>query len=416
MTRRHWAGQEKKIPVADASVSRERHNIFSFAATNLMSNATRRRLPNSTPSESFCVVAAWLQCRNTLGTPMKIARRPQLPIRLLTLWALATLAAILGEPSLAAPALGDYNIDPSRISVSGFSAGGFFAMQMAVAYSSVFHGVAIFAGGPYDCARNASVFGCVDNVVPDISSSIANMRSWSANRIDDIKNINKQRVYIFVGKDDGIVGPNVAQQVKRLYLDDGGFAAIGNVKYVELEGINHTFPTNFNRAGDSPCGYLILPFISNCKFDGAGDALQWIYGALNEPNTGSSNGELVAFDQTPFIGHGSGMDKTGWLYVPASCAAGRRCALHVALHGCQQAYAFIGAYFLNNTGYNRWADTNNMILLYPQTSASLSNPFSCWDWIGLYGPNYDQKSGIQMRAIMAMVQHIARSSSAIARR
>lgn len=349
-----------------------------------------------------------------MGARMKSARRLDRAIRMLALWALGFIGLMPGEPSVAAPALGTYNIDPARISVSGFSAGGFFAMQLGVAYSSIFRGVGIFAGGPYDCARHAYVVGCVNNARPDIAGSIANMRSWSANRIDSVGNISAQRVYIFVGKDDGIVGANVTRQVKRLYDDVGGFAASGNVKYVELEGVNHTFPTDFDRAGDSPCGLLVLPYISNCKFDGAGDALQWIYGPLTAPNTATLRGDLLAFDQSAFVGDGAGMDATGWLYVPASCAAGKRCALHVALHGCQQAYAVIGAYFVTNTGYNRWADTNNMVVLFPQTSASLSNPLSCWDWIGLYGSDYDQKSGAQIRAIMAMIQRIAAGRLAIA--
>ncbi|HYA66826.1 MAG TPA: PHB depolymerase family esterase, partial [Burkholderiaceae bacterium] len=158
----------------------------------------------------------------------------------------------------------------------------------------------------------------------------------------------------------------------------------------------------------------VPPYISNCRFDGAGEALQWIYGALHPPNAGKLGGELTAFDQTPFIGPGYGMDRTGWLYVPASCRAGRRCALHVALHGCQQAYAVIGEYFVDNTGFNRWADTNDLIVLYPQATASLINPFACWDWFGLYGADFDQKSGAQMKAIIAMIRHAASADSAIA--
>jgi hypothetical protein len=49
-------------------------------------------------------------------------------------------------------------------------------------------------------------------------------------------------------------------------------------------------------------------------------------------------------------------------------------------------------------------DTNNIIILYPQTIAdsqshtvmhgdSVSNPNACWDWIGWYGQNADQKGG-----------------------
>ncbi len=39
--------------------------------------------------------------------------------------------------------------------------------------------------------------------------------------------------------------------------------------------------------------------------------------------------------------------------------------------------------FVENAGYNAWADTNNIIVLYPQTVTSYlspSNPSGCWDW------------------------------------
>jgi len=42
---------------------------------------------------------------------------------------------------------GKYDIDRSKISVSGISSGGGMAAQMHVAYSSVFTGVGIIAGG-----------------------------------------------------------------------------------------------------------------------------------------------------------------------------------------------------------------------------------------------------------------------------
>jgi poly(3-hydroxybutyrate) depolymerase len=112
------------------------------------------------------------------------------------------------------------------------------------------------------------------------------------------------------------------------------------------------------------------------------------------------------------------MDSTGYLYVPANCASGSTvCKLHVALHGCLQSYNNISDKFINNTGYNKWADTNNIIVLYPQAipdntshstwdSGSLANPNGCWDWIGWYGSNADQKGGVQMAAIVNMVNKI----------
>ena len=54
--------------------------------------------------------------------------------------------------------LGAYNVDPSLVSVSGLSAGGFMSVQLGVAYSHIFQtGFGVFAGGPFDCARAQSV-------------------------------------------------------------------------------------------------------------------------------------------------------------------------------------------------------------------------------------------------------------------
>jgi esterase/lipase superfamily enzyme len=58
----------------------------------------------------------------------------------------------------SAAALSSYNVDPNSISVSGLSSGGFMAAQLGVAYSDIFtKGFGVFAGGPYDCARNQYV-------------------------------------------------------------------------------------------------------------------------------------------------------------------------------------------------------------------------------------------------------------------
>ena len=70
---------------------------------------------------------------------------------------ISLLAAIAGRSVLAA-SLGAYNVDPSSVSVSGLSAGGFMSVQLGVAYSDVFTtGFGVFAGGPYDCAREEAV-------------------------------------------------------------------------------------------------------------------------------------------------------------------------------------------------------------------------------------------------------------------
>ena len=52
--------------------------------------------------------------------------------------------------------LGHYGIEAQPITVSGLSSGGYMAVQLAIAHSSVFSGVAVVAGGPYGCAYTGS--------------------------------------------------------------------------------------------------------------------------------------------------------------------------------------------------------------------------------------------------------------------
>ena len=64
----------------------------------------------------------------------------------------------------------------------------------------------------------------------------------------------------------------------------------------------------------------------------------------------------------------------------SAAEGGRRGA---AAHRFEHAHA---------AGYNRWADGNRLIVLYPQARASWSflafNPRGCWDWWGYTGEDY----------------------------
>lgn len=171
------------------------------------------------------------------------------------------------------------------------------------------------------------------NESPSITTPIANMKSWSGNEIDDITNLAQRKIYMWVGSADTTVGPNVMSQLKTQLAT---FDVSTNVSYVETSGAVHTFPTDFDGSGDNSCSNSVSPYISNCNYDGAGAALEWLYGPLNAKNTGTLSGSVIAFDQTGSYG-ATGMDTTGYLYVPASCQSGSTvCSLHVALHGCLQ--------------------------------------------------------------------------------
>ena len=71
---------------------------------------------------------------------------------------------------------------------------------------------------------------------------------------------------------------------------------------------------------------------------------------------------------------------TGWAYVPQACQAGgtATCKLHVVLHGCKQNVNDVQQQYVRNTGYNRWADSLRLVLLYPQVRASTPALASAW--------------------------------------
>jgi dienelactone hydrolase len=331
---------------------------------------------------------------------------------------IAVAAALMAACAVHAQALPQLNVDKSRISVSGLSAGGFMANQLGWAHSSTFMGVGVFAGGPYTCARQSNYTSCMYNAL--ISSGMqsgmqANINNWSGTSIDAKANVANQKIFLFVGTSDYTVGPNPMDALNAQYANNG--VPAGNLEYVKRSGTAHTFPTDFDSSGDNACGSTASPYISNCGYDGAKAVLTKIYGTLNARNNAPAAGNYLQFNQGAFTSN-PGMASTGWVYVPSNCAAGAQCKLHVALHGCAQSLTHIGDRFVRNTGYTRWADTNSIIVLFPQAkvdstnrstsaSGSLPNPNACWDWVGWYGSNFAQKAGSQITAIKAMVDHVA---------
>jgi poly(3-hydroxybutyrate) depolymerase len=338
-------------------------------------------------------------------------------------WLATAVLAVAGTTANAVATLPALNIDKTKISVSGLSSGAFMANQLGYAYASTFMGVGVFAGGPYMCAGHSNYTACMYNATISagaLSTMQSDLNNWSGSSNDALAAVARQKIFMWVGSSDYTVGPNPMAAVKKQYADNGVPAA--NLFYKQQSGAGHTFPTDFAGAGDNSCGTTASPYVSNCSYDGAGAMLAQFYGALAPRNDAPAGANYLQFDQTPYIAGNPGMAAAGWVYVPAACAGGAQCKLHVALHGCLQNYAQIGADFIKNTGYTRWADTNGIVVLFPQTqvdntsrstaaSGSVANPNACWDWIGWYSRNFAQKSGTQMVAIKAMVDHIASGSS-----
>jgi chitodextrinase len=289
---------------------------------------------------------------------------------------------------------------------------------MHVAFSASIKGAGIVAGGPYDCATKTTYTSCMYSNSPSITKSISNTKLWSGNKIDDIQNLAKQKIYMISGTLDTTVGASVMNQLYKYYVTDGQFIPSSNVVFKNDLRAAHTFPTDFDGTGDNNCGFASSPYISNCAFDGAGAILNHIYGPLKPRNDGTLTGTFIEFDQGEFLTNprSYGMSQTAWIYVPQTCANGETCKLHIAYHGCLQGYEKIGDKYVKNTGYNRWADTNNIIIVYPQavstltgssgTGISLPNMNGCWDWIGWYGNDFDVKSGKQLSTMKKIIDRI----------
>jgi hypothetical protein len=139
---------------------------------------------------------------------------------------------------------------------------------------------------------------------------------------------------------------------------------------------------------------------------------------------------LFAFDQTEVAKdlNNHYLSRKGFLFVPQNCAEGRKCKLHIAFHGCLQGYGLQGhlieqaiysmdwTHFVENAGYNEWANTNDIVVLYPQVGTGILtgdiqhvNPQGCWDFWGYTDPKYHTKGGQQISAVWKMVEALVPS-------
>ncbi|UGQ46325.1 extracellular catalytic domain type 2 short-chain-length polyhydroxyalkanoate depolymerase [Massilia endophytica] len=335
-------------------------------------------------------------------------------LRLLALLAVFVCSAVL--PGQAEPG----SLPPMRagqLSVSGLSSGGYMAVQFEVAFSASVMGAGIVAGGPYFCARGnlgtaVTVCSCTTGlpwcgVSPGGTnvSSLADItnRNAAGDRIDATSNLAGHRIWLFSGRWDTVVPTAVMNDLQDYYRF---YVPPENIRYRTHRSAEHAMPTDFF---GNQCSVLGSPYINNCGLDAAGELLGWIYGALNPKNGNTPAGRFVEFSQDEFLpdARSHGMAATGFLYVPPGCEGdGAECRLHVAFHGCKQNADFVGDAYMRNAGYNGWADTNRILVLYPQAATTFSNPNGCWDWWSYDDRSYAERSGRQMRAVKRMTERL----------
>lgn len=301
--------------------------------------------------------------------------------------------------------LGSYKIDSAGITVSGLSSGAFMAVQLQVIHSKIFSGLASIAGGIFGCAEGHAKLAqtkCMNHPEGIQSSTFVEKAKdlAKAGLIDPLDNLSTQKVFIYTGTKDKVVAPAAADKLTEFYQT---WVDPKNITTERLIPSGHGFPTVAN---GNACDVSVIPWISKCNYDGAGEILKSLYGSLR-PRGAFIPTNLHLFSQKEFADSKSSIYSTGWIYVPSACAAGETCRLHVALHGCQMNPDWIQDRFEKQAGYNEWAESNQIIILYPQSAAKTNdNPYACWDWFGFTGPEYLTNKGPQIIALMKMIERI----------
>lgn len=307
--------------------------------------------------------------------------------------------------------LGPYNI--SRVTVSGISSGGYMAVQLHVSWSSIFNGAAIFAGGPFYCAKGN--FGiaeslCMDGTFggPQVEELVSlTLTDEALGYIDTTRNLKDDPVYLFSGKDDSVVDPSVVKALHDYYAH-----FLPNIVADYNVEAEHCIPT-LNYLEGEACSTLSSPYIGNCKFDGAGAALNVMSRKTHlEAPVAWLESNLYSFSQLPYIptkgSKTSSIGDTGYIYIPSKCTT-QTCDLHISLHGCEQNLELIGPAYARYSGFNEWAESNDIIVLYPYAKVSQANPLNpngCWDWWGYTGALYGVQQGVQMQFIMNLLNAI----------
>lgn len=250
------------------------------------------------------------------------------------------------------------------ITVSGLSSGAYFAVQFHISFSSIINGSAVFAGGPFYCAESTIEYAetkCMSTTLglPQTQKLVdLTITDATLNYIDNPINLKDDNVYLFSGKLDTVVDQNVVKSLQKYYE---AFVHNGNIVADYNVAAEHCIPTlNY---GES-CGTLSSPYIGNCNFDGAGQALKVLIPSLGSKGISQAN-NLYSFDQTPyFFGSLTSINDVGYIYIPSSCEH-QKCHLHISFHGCEQNIELIGNEYAVHSGFNDWAESNNIIVLYP---------------------------------------------------
>ena len=241
---------------------------------------------------------------------------------------------------------------------------------------------------------------------PDPARLVAFARTAAAQgAIDPLAKLADDRVFVFGGTLDPVVTPPVVSALQAFYREAG--IAPERLQAKTDLAAGHTFATLGFGNG---CGTTAPPFIGNCDYDLAGAILQQIYGPLQPPSEkplGAARrlrpGRVPGGRRAVARHHRLRLRSRGLRrHENAAGSTSRSTA------ACEGASIW-ARWYATLTGYNRWADTNDLIVLYPQAVTTPTNPNGCWDWFAYDDPAFYAQSGRQMAAVKAMLERVLAS-------
>jgi hypothetical protein len=167
-------------------------------------------------------------------------RRALLAVSLLAGTCVTAFAQTAGE-------LPRLNILPGSLTVSGVSSGGYMATQYQIAFSKDVIGAAVIAAGPWYCAQGSllrALDACTSGsaIGPEIQPLVSALRaSAEANEIDDPSWVAPDRIWLFHGARDAVIGAAVGDSLLRFYRE---LVPPERIHYETQVAAAHGFPTD----------------------------------------------------------------------------------------------------------------------------------------------------------------------------
>lgn len=260
-----------------------------------------------------------------------------------------------------------------------------------------------------------ALYACTDDTLPlDLSALELGTTTAGASGLLDLSGVAGSPVWLFHGMSDGTVKAPVANAAATLYSQLGA-----DLIYVNTSLANHSWVSPL---GAQACTVSESPYTAQCgDYDPQADFLSHLLRRPVSPrNSGAATGSLRTFSQDSYTfdrwalpAADLSMDDTGYVYVPEQCSSGAvTCDVFLVLHGCEQCVSLVGRDLIDEANLNEYADTNSLIIVYPQTiplvAGVVLNPEACWDWWGYLADDdlYASRGGYQIEVLVDMIKSL----------